>query len=201
MKMYFNRALLVLELLIFLFDIMDSPGMVLFSMSGLEDHSTHLAGQEEIQVSSLNMLSQVSSLAGRLSTLDTLPHIAMHLSGKCAHLIVNCCNEIVFLTKCYIFQCGCTFTRDKQCISTFVRRSYMALKSSFSFEFHLRGTVHTDVGAGVDVQTFNVSQQVLFPVVVYLTDSTLPILHSGRVLLAQTLIFQILPNPVLLHKY
>ena len=77
----------------------------------------------------------------------------------------------------------------------------MALKSSFSFEFHLRGTVHTDVGTGVDVQAFNVSQQVLFPVVVYLTDSTLPVLHSGRVLLAQTLIFQILPNPVLLHKY
>ena len=107
MKMYFNIALLVVELLIFLFDIMDSPGMVLLPMSGLEDHSTHLAGQEEIQVRSLNMLSQVSSLAGRLSTLDTLPHIAMHLSGKCAHLIVNCCNEIVFYQNAIMFQWDC----------------------------------------------------------------------------------------------
>ena len=102
--MYFNLVLLVVELLIFLFDIMDSPGVVLFSMSGLEDHSTHLAGQEEIQVCSLNVLSQVSSLAGSLSTLDTLPHIAVHLSGKCAHLIVNCCNEIVLKQNAIIIQ-------------------------------------------------------------------------------------------------
>ena len=77
----------------------------------------------------------------------------------------------------------------------------MSLKSSFSFEFHLRGTEHTDIGTSLDVQAFNVSQEVLLPVVVNQTDGTLPVLHSGSVLFAQALIFQILPNPVLFHKY
>ena len=77
----------------------------------------------------------------------------------------------------------------------------MSLESSFGFEFHLSGTVHTDIGTGLDVQAFNVSQEILFPVVVNVADGTLPVLHSGRVLFAQALIFQILPNFVLFHKY
>ena len=63
----------------FLFDIVDSSEVMLFSMSGLENSATHLTRKIEVEVSSFNVFPQICPLAGGLSTVETLPHIPTNL--------------------------------------------------------------------------------------------------------------------------
>ena len=50
--------------------------MVLLAMPGLEHSTTYVTRKIEVEVSSFNVFLKICPLAGSLSTVQTLPHIA-----------------------------------------------------------------------------------------------------------------------------
>ena len=81
-----------------------------------------------------------------------------------------------------------------------VEGSQMPLKGSFGLELVRILTIKARIRVGINVNAFNVPEQILLPIVVYQTHRTLPVLHPIE-LFTNAFLLQEFTHPVLFHKH